>query len=85
MQKLQFNFALDIKELKTNNNYIILTIVFTLVYSVYTCLATVLSAVSEPYGFNPSSASILGASFVLCGIVGSFVISLMLDKYKCYL
>jgi len=48
-------------------------------------LATVLSAISEPYGFNPSDASILGGCFVLSGIIGSFAISLMLDKYKCYL
>lgn len=76
---------MDLKLLMKNKNYIILTLVFTLVYSVYTCLATVISPISEPYGFDPTDASIMGACFVLSGVVGSFMISIMLDKYKCFL
>ena len=76
---------MDFKELMKNKNYIILTLVFTLVYSVYTCLATVISPISQPFKFNSSDASIMGASFVLSGVFGSFLISIFLDKYKCFL
>jgi cyanate permease len=76
---------MDFKELMKNKNFIILTLVFTLVYSVYTCLATVISPISKPFGFKSSDASIMGASFVLSGVFGSFLISVLLDKYKCFL
>ena len=83
--KLDYNFGIDVKELIKNKNYIILTLVFTLIYSVYTCLATVISPISTPYGFSGTDASLMGVSFIISGVIGSFLISIFLDKYKCFL
>lgn len=53
-------------------------------YGVYTCLGACLDSVVMPYGFKSADAAIFGATFICSGILGSFIMSSYLDKYKTY-
>lgn len=62
-----------------------LVFLFTFQYAVYTCLAAVMNSITSPYGYTPTDASIVGASFVVSGVFGSIFFSFILDYFQCYL
>ena len=64
-----------------NKNYIFLTITYMMLYGVYTCLGAIINNLVSSYGFSSVDSSIFGAIFIICGLVGSFVVSGFLDKY----
>lgn len=79
--KTQFNFWSDIKLLRQNINYFWISLCFMMCYGVYTCLGAIISNLVEKYEYTGTETSIFGATFILCGLVGSFIFSYMLDKY----
>lgn len=74
----------DLMKLIKNKNYLFLVLSYSLMYGVYTCLGACLDSVVMPYGFTSADAAIFGATFICCGILGSFIMSSLLDKYKWY-
>ena len=73
----------DLKVLLKNKNYISLVLCFTFLYGIYTSLGAVVSFFTKPY-YQPSDNSIFASCLILCGILGSFVISIILSKYAAY-
>lgn len=73
----------DLKILLKNKNYIFMSLCFTFLYGVYTSLGAVVSFITEPY-YEPSDNSIFASVLIVCGVLGSFIISVILDKYAAY-
>jgi len=67
--------------LSENYNYYFCVITFMCLYGVYTCLGAVINNIVSHYGFSAIDSSILGATFIIFGLIGSFYFSHMLDKY----
>ena len=65
-----------------DTNFIILTISYSLSFSIYGALAAVLGPLTEQFDFSSDDASIFGAIFIVFGLVGSFVHAVILDKTK---
>ena len=73
------------KKLSSNTSYILLVGCFTFLYGIYTTLGAVVASLTAPYGYTAADNSIFGATFILCGVLGSFIFGVILDKYAKYL
>ena len=73
-----------IKELLRNKNYILLFFCFNFIYGVYSALATVISSLTHPYGYKISDNSVFSLVFLVAGILNSFFLGTILDKYQNY-
>ena len=81
----KFNFKYELKELSSNKNYRWINICFMCMYGVYTCLGAIINDLVSKFGFSSTDSSIMGACFIMSGLVGSFVFSGQLDKHQKYL
>ena len=61
------------------------TVVFSIGFSIYTCLGATVDFLLEPYHYSTTDTAIVGAGFIVCGIFGAFIIGIMLDRYPKYL
>ena len=68
-----------------NKNYLLLVVVFSCLFGVYSCLGAIIDNLASSYGYSSKQASVFGAVFIVSGVVGAFVISSFLDKYNAYL
>jgi sugar phosphate permease len=84
-QNTKFNFMKDVRELVANPNYVWITMVFASLYGVYTSLGALINPLVQPYKFDTSDCSVIGATFITSGLVGSFFFGFLLDKYQKYL
>mmetsp|Transcript_23459 Transcript_23459/g.36141 ORF Transcript_23459/g.36141 Transcript_23459/m.36141 type:complete len:171 (+) Transcript_23459:863-1375(+) len=80
MTKKKYSQVKDLKMLGRNCNYYLMVMTFMSLYGVYTCLGAVINNIVSPYGFTATDSSILGATFIVSGLIGSFYFSAMLDK-----
>jgi MFS family permease len=44
-------------------------------------MGAVLSSVTSPYDYKALDNSIFGAVFIICGVIGSIVISILIDRF----
>ena len=56
-----------------------------MLFGVYSTLGAIIDNIANGYHYSSEQASILGAVFIISGVVGAFVISTFLDKYNAYL
>ncbi len=56
--------------LLSNKNYILLVLTFTGLYANVTAFAAVISSLTKPYLYQGKDNAILGASFIVFGMVG---------------
>ena len=75
----------DLVVILRNKNYMLLVLTYAMVFGVYSCLGAIINNLASAYGFSSVDASIFGAVFIISGLVGSFIISSLLDKYNTYL
>jgi MFS family permease len=75
---------INIKKLINNKDYMLLLAAFAGVFSIYVCFGAVMAPLNAMFGFKPSSNQFFGASYIVFGVVGSFVHATLLDKYKTY-
>lgn len=75
----------DIKLLMKNKNFIMLLLHYSIYYGIYTCLGAIINNLVSFYGFGAKSSSLFGATFILAGVVASFVVSTMIDRNKKFL
>jgi MFS family permease len=68
-----------------DKNFVFLLIAFTMLDSVFIALGVVLDPFFGALGFTTGQISILGAIFVVCGVISSLIFGVMLDKYRKYL
>ena len=76
--------AESLKELFANKNYVMLFLCFNFLYGLYSAIAASISSFTTPYGFGASDNSIICLVFLISGILFSFFIGTILDKYQCY-
>jgi predicted MFS family arabinose efflux permease len=72
------------RELFANRNYVWLFVCFNFLYGLYSAIASSITSFTTPYGFTPSDNSIICLVFLISGILFSFFIGTILDKYQCY-
>lgn len=75
----------DTKLLFKNGNFMLVLIIFTFIYTVYSGLGFIINPLFIPFGYTPTQIAILAALFVLVGSVSAVVIGILLDKTKKYL
>ena len=44
-------------------------------------MGAIVSSVTQPYGYTGKDNALIGAVFIVCGVLGTIVISIMLDRY----
>ena len=71
----------SMRELVKNKNFIFLFITFNFIYGMYCALGAIVSALTGPYGYDISANSILCLVFLISGILTSFFVGTVLDKY----
>lgn len=84
-ESIKFSFKDDIKLLIKNKNYWWFTLSWMNMYGIYTVLGAILNQLVSPYHFTPANTSIMGTTFILSGLVSSFVIGGLLEKTRKYL
>ena len=73
-------FRENLKLLKSNKSYLLLCVSFTMLYGVYTSLGAVVAAITVPFGYEGVDNAVFGGVFIFCGVAGSFVLGIVLDK-----
>jgi FLVCR family feline leukemia virus subgroup C receptor-related protein len=61
-----------------------LCISFTCLNCICTCMGAVVSSVTSPYDYTGLDNAIFGAVFIVCGVLGTIVLSILLDRYHRY-
>lgn len=79
-----YNVRDELKKLVRNKNYCALIVVFASLNCICTCMASVVSTMTEPYDYTARQNAYLGETFIVSGVVGSIVISILLDRYHKY-
>ncbi len=73
-----------IKNLFTNRNYIFMFLCFNSLYGLYCAISGVMASFTDYYGYTSTEISIVCLMFSIAGILNSFFIGTILDKYQCY-
>ena len=75
-----------LKQLMSNRNYVILLITFNFVYGVYSALPSMLTQLTDPFFAlrDPGLGSRFALVFLVSGLVASFIIGVVLDKFQNY-
>lgn len=63
-----------------NKNYILISIIFTVLYGTYNSFGAVVSSLTKPY-YNSEYNAVFGVTFIFSGVTGSFIFGVLLDKY----
>lgn len=71
-----------LKKLIKNFNFIILIVAFLIGLGIFNTILTYIEGIVLPRGYDTIFAGIFGGLILLGGIVGSFVMSILSDKYK---
>ena len=67
------------KLLLTNSSFVFLMLSFSLTFAIYGAIASTVGTLAENFNFGSDAVSIFGAIFVISGVVGSVVHSIILD------
>jgi nitrate/nitrite transporter NarK len=82
--KIEMKMFDSVKTLFKNKNYVFLFLSFNFLYGLYCAISAVISSFTTPYGYQPQDISVISLVFLIAGILNSFVMGLLLDKYQCY-
>lgn len=75
----------DTKTLFKNFNFVLVLLIFTFIYTVYSGLGFIINPLFIPFGYTTTQISLLAAIFVLVGSISSVAAGIFLDKTKKYL
>ncbi|KND00099.1 uncharacterized protein SPPG_04441 [Spizellomyces punctatus DAOM BR117] len=73
-------FAISLRNLLRNKNYLILMTSFGIAIAVFNTYVSELSFIADEVGYSEDEAGYMGFATILCGILGSVVAALILDK-----
>jgi predicted MFS family arabinose efflux permease len=73
-----------IKSLFSIRNYIYMFLSFNFLYGLYCAISGVMAAFTDYYHYTSNEISIVCLMFSIAGILNSFFIGMLLDKYQCY-
>lgn len=72
------------REMSGNKSLLLLMVTFALMIGLQFSLGNVISILFSPFGFQPSDTATLGLIMLICGIVGSAVSGVILDRTAAY-
>jgi Na+/melibiose symporter-like transporter len=78
---VQMSMFDSLKSLFSNRNYMFMFASFNFLYGLYCAIAAVITSFTTPYGYGTSDISIICLIFSVAGIINSFFIGTLLDKY----
>ena len=74
----------SISKLLKDIDFIMLTLSFSFIYSIYTTLGACIGQLSDQFGYKSYANSIFGTVYIVGGLFGSFAHAVLLDKYSKY-
>ena len=78
------SFREGVKNLFTNWDFILMVLVYGFLNAMYNSLATILGILCWYYGYDSKDVSLFGLSFIISGLVASFIHAGLLDRYEKY-
>ncbi len=78
---VQMSMVDSLKHLFSNSNYMFMFASFNFLYGLYCAIAAVITSYTTPYQYETSDVSIICLIFSVAGIINSFFIGTLLDKY----
>lgn len=73
----------SLKEMLKNRNFVFLFLTMNFVNGIYSALPAMISKLTEPFG-DPALGGPFAIVFLLTGVILSFAIGPILDKFRCY-
>ena len=80
-QKTDQQFFLNFYILGKSLNFWLITMSFALSYSVYSTVGGIVGSLIKPFGFSDQDATPFGITFIMMGLVGSFIHAYILDRF----
>lgn len=80
----QEGIIVTLKKVVKNRDFMFLCVVFGMLYGTFVGFGGTLSVLFEPKGFTSSEIAGLGLITVICGVIGSFITGILLQKYHKY-
>lgn len=77
--------AADFMTLMRNRNFVLVTLSYVLIFSIYSGLSVILPLLWLPFGFGPFDVSVFGAIFVFVGAFACYFAGKYLDRTNKYL
>lgn len=77
-------FSRGIKELVSNRNYILLFLCYMFIYGIQASMGAIYANLAAKYGYSLTSNSLSCLLFLVGGILNSFFLGTLLDKYQNY-
>jgi predicted MFS family arabinose efflux permease len=78
------NMLDSVKSLFKNKNYMFMFTSFNFLYGLYCAISGVISSFTVKYGYDTQEISVICLVFSVAGILNSFFLGTLLDKYQCY-
>ena len=75
----------DLKKLMKDKNFMIMILLFSMVFGVYSSFGAILSAFFSKFGFNSYQNSLIGIVFIISGILGAAFQGYVMDVLKKYI
>lgn len=74
----------SVKKLVKNRDYMLLIFAYSGIFAVYVCFGAIMGPLMDQFGYKASSNQYFGSSYVVFGVIGSFLHAGYLDKHKKY-
>ena len=68
-----------------NTNYLLMTLMFSMVFGVYSSFGAILSTFFTKFNFNSIQNSYIGIVFIICGMLGAAFQAVMMDVFQKYI
>ncbi len=79
-----FILSEELSKLIKNKNYLFLCAAYTFTHSNNVALSAMVSSLTSFYGYSGSNNSIFGGLYIVCGVLGSFTASFILDRFQIF-
>ena len=74
------NFRKELNLLLRNRSYLLLCVCFMTVDSICTAMGAIVASLTKPYDYSPLVNAVCGGIFIIFGVIGSFILSVYLDR-----
>jgi MFS family permease len=79
-----FELSYELKRLIANRSYCLVALDFALLYGTVSAIGAIISSLTAPYNYSGRDNSLFGGLFISCGITGSLLCGIALDKKPKY-
>lgn len=83
-QEQPLDFKKEIRDLIKNKSYLLLSVSFLSLDSICTAMSAIVASLTKPYNYSTFANAAFGGIFIIFGVIGSFILSIYLDKNPRY-